>query len=89
MAEFMGCNVDYFRFYGFISDSGLRNTFGIEKAYCFELIRTTLDLLIWHHMKLLGHKFEGYAKYGLSDIMKYVISECQKLLAFYLESTLS
>jgi hypothetical protein len=32
-------------------------------------------------MKILGHKFEGYAKYGLSDIIKNIIQN----IASYLE----
>ena len=43
MAEFMGYIVDQFRLHGFISDSVSRNTFGIEKAYCFELRNCTLS----------------------------------------------
>ena len=32
--QFMGYIMDSCPFYGFRSDSGLRNTFGIEKNYC-------------------------------------------------------
>ena len=37
----MGYTIDSYRFYGFRSDSRLRNTFGIEKAYYFELRECT------------------------------------------------
>ena len=39
----MGYIPDYYHSYGFVSDSVSRNTFGIEKAYYFELRKCTLS----------------------------------------------
>ena len=41
--EFMGYIPDYYHLNGFVSDSVSRNTFGIEKAYYYELRKCTLS----------------------------------------------
>ena len=41
MSEFMGYITNWFHLHGFLSTSVSRNTFGIEKAYCYELRNCT------------------------------------------------
>ena len=70
----MGYIADWFHLHGFISDSVSRNTSGVEKAFYFELRKCTST--ISPHVKLLGHEFEEYAWYGLSDTvyLNYVLT---------------